>query len=457
MSLTFCNVHFTKQPQRVVYVSGALMKSLKLTGKKNIRLRLGKDAIPTIIKPIKRAGNHLFLATGVKSAIKVPKSGGIYLRNLQNDEVQLGPLVGVLTDGPASSNQPFGSRTGFIKQLLREGSNKCYIFAFMPRDINWQQEQVYGYFLTAGGKFERKMVPLPDVVYNRLPSRRAETSPYINQLRERFMRKKIPYFNWSFFNKSDIYRLLENDGAANRYVPETHSNPSSEKMREMLDHHHFVYYKPSAGSLGHGIYRLTYLPKKGYFARYRKGGKNVLLRFTTFESLMRMLRSRHGQGLQNYIVQQGIRLIEIDGCPIDFRFHMHKNGSNQWIVVGIGAKKAGRGSVTTHLKNGGALLTPGQALGRVFGSRADEVLQRAKSTAIKLAESLEIQHRHLLGEIGFDLGIDQDEDIWMFEANAKPGRSIFRHPSLRAEGKASIEHILEHCLYLSKFRRRDEM
>lgn len=33
-------------------------------------------------------------------------------------------------------------------------------------------------------------------------------------------------------------------------------------MREMLDHHHFVYYKPSAGSLGHGIYRLTYLPKK---------------------------------------------------------------------------------------------------------------------------------------------------------------------------------------------------
>lgn len=34
MGLTFCNVHFTKQPQRVVYVSGELMKSLKLSGKK---------------------------------------------------------------------------------------------------------------------------------------------------------------------------------------------------------------------------------------------------------------------------------------------------------------------------------------------------------------------------------------------------------------------------------------
>ncbi|MNI78203.1 Endospore coat-associated protein YheD [compost metagenome] len=102
-------------------------------------------------------------------------------------------------------------------------------------------------------------------------------------------------------------------------------------------------------------------------------------------------------------------------------------------------------------------MTPQQALGRVFGARADEVLQQAKQTAIRLAESLETQQRHLLGEIGFDLGIDQEENIWMFEANAKPGRSIFRHPSLRAEGKASIQHILEHCLYLSKFRRRDDM
>ncbi|AHV96632.1 YheC/YheD family protein [Paenibacillus sabinae] len=457
MGLTFCNVHFTKQPQRVVYISGSLMKSLKLSGKRNIRLRLGKDAIPAVIKPIKRAGKHLFLASGVQNAIKVPKTGSVYLRNLQNDEVQIGPLVGVLSDGPSSPTQPFGSRTGFIKQLLREGSNMCYIFAFMPRDINWQQERVNGYFLTESGKFERKIVPLPDVIYNRLPSRRAETSLAINQLRERFTRKKIPFFNWSFFNKSDIYRLLENDSFASQHVPETHSSPDTELIRDMLDRHHFVYYKPSAGSLGHGIYRLTYLPKRGYFARYRRGGKNVLLRFGTFESLMRLLQSRHGRSLQSYVVQQGIRLIEIDGCPIDFRFHMHKNGSNQWVVVGIGAKKAGRGSVTTHLKNGGSLLTPQQALGRVFGAKADEVLQRAKQTAIRLAESLETQHRHLLGEIGFDLGIDQNEEIWMFEANAKPGRSIFRHPSLRAEGKASIEHILEHCLYLSKFRRRDDM
>lgn len=232
-------------------------------------------------------------------------------------------------------------------------------------------------------------------------------------------------------------------------------NPSMDKIKEMLDRHQFVYYKPSAGSLGQGIFRLTYLPKRGYYARFRKPGGNVLLRFTSFKKLATMLQARLGSRTKDYVVQQGIRLIEIDGCPIDFRFHMHKNGNNEWVVVGVGAKKAGKGSITTHIKNGGSLMTPEHALSKTFGDRAQEILQKSKNTAIKLAEAIEFHHKHLLGEIGFDLGIDQEAQVWMFEANAKPGRSIFRHPSLRTEGKASVEHILAHCMYLSKFQKKE--
>lgn len=456
MSLTYCNVHFTQQPNRVVYVSGALMKNLKLSGKKSVRLRLGGERIPAIVKQINKAGKHIYLANGVRRGIKIPKAGGVYLRSQQDGEVQIGPLIGVLSDGPSTSeSNPFGSRTGFIKQILKTGSNQSYIFAFTPKDIYWEDDTVNGYFLNESGRFFRKRVPLPDVVYNRLPSRRAETSSQINMLRERFIRRRIPFFNWSFFNKSDIYRLLERDSNVNRYVPESIMNPTPEQIKEMLERHSLIYYKPNSGSLGNGIYRLSYVPKSGYYARYRNKGKNALLRFSNFNSLMRTMKVRHGQLLRGYVAQQGIRLIEIEGCPIDFRFHMHKNGKNQWVVVGIGAKKAGKGSVTTHLKNGGSLLTPDQALSRAFGSRADEVLRNAKSVAITLAEAIESHHQHLIGELGFDIGIDKDEKIWMFEANAKPGRSIFKHPSLKAEGRASVQHILEHCLYLSKFRRRD--
>jgi len=456
MSLTICNVHFTQQPERIVWFSSPLAKLLKLGGRKSVNVKLGRGTVPAAVRTIKRKGNHVYMSAGLRRSVRIPKSGNVYLAGDDGDEIQLGPLIGVLTDGSRTGAAPFGERTGFVKQLLRLGQKRAYFFAFTPRDINWQQETVHAWFLDGGGGWVRRVVPLPDVVYNRLTSRRAETSTPITTLRERFIKRKIPFFNWSFFNKADVYKLLDNDPEALRHLPESVNNPSADKIKELLEKHQFLYYKPTAGSLGIGIYRLTYHPRRGYFIRYRRNGGNVLLRFSNFASLMKMLRARHGNGLGSYVVQQGIRLVEIDNCPIDFRFHMHKDGRNQWVVAGIGAKKAGRGSVTTHIKNGGSLMTPQQALSRTFGDKAEEVLENAKSAAVKLSEAIERNYAHTLGELGLDIGIDREGEVWMFEANAKPGRSIFKHPALREQGRASLTYILDHCLYLSKFRRKEE-
>ncbi|GFN30882.1 YheC/YheD family endospore coat-associated protein [Paenibacillus xylaniclasticus] len=453
MSLTLCNVQFSQQSDRVVYLSNPVLKSLNLAGKKTVHIKLGNEIIKAAVRPLKRSGHHVYLSAGVRQSIRVPKTGSVYLLQDGNNELQLGPLVGVLCDSTyRTETNPFGSNTGFIRQLLRAGEKKAYFFAFAPRDVNWQQETINGYFLNANGSWVRRVVPLPDVVYNRLPNRRAETSAEIAAFRERFTKRKIPYFNWTFFNKSDIYRILDNDVEALKHLPDSVSRPSAEKIKEMLEKHGFLYFKPTGGSFGVGIYRLTYQPKRGYFARFRRGGRNVLLRFSNFNSLMRMLQARHGITLSNYVSQQGIRLIEIDGCPIDFRFHMHKNGKNEWVTAGIGAKKAGRGSVTTHIKNGGSLMTPEQALNRVFGDKANEILEKAKQVSIKMCEAIERNYPHRLGELGLDIGIDKDGEVWMFEANAKPGRSIFKHPALREQGRASLSYILDHCLYLSRFQ-----
>lgn len=457
MSLTQCNVHFTEQPERVVWLSSPLAKYLKLNGRKSITVKLGRDTVPASIRTINRKGHHVFLSAGLRRSVRVPNAGNVHISGDRENVLQLGPLIGILTDSDyRTTASPFGPRTSFIKQLLYMGRKKGYFFAFTPRDINWQQETVHGWFLNNVGGWMRKVVPLPDVVYNRLPSRRAETGMAIVTLRERFVRRNIPFFNWSFFNKSDVYNLLGNEPEALSHLPESINNPSPLKIKDMLEKYQFLYFKPTGGSLGNGIYRLTYHPRRGYYARYRRGGSNVLLRFSTFDSLMKMLRARHGENLSRYVVQQGIRLVEIDNCPIDFRFHMHKDGNNKWVVAGIGAKKAGRGSVTTHIKNGGSLMTPEQALSRAFGDKSQEILGNAKQVAVRLSEAIERNYAHTLGELGLDIGIDRDANIWMFEANAKPGRSIFKHPALKEQGRASIEFILDHCLYLSKFRRREE-
>jgi len=454
MSLTLSKIHFTRKADRAVYVTSPIARRLRLRGRRTVDVRLGASSVTAELRPLNRRGVHLYLPTAVREAIRPPKTGNVYLLLSESgSSMRLGPLVGILTSGRGGLTRPFGTRTGLIREYLRAGEGKAYAFAFTPRDIRWDKNMVLGYFPTEGGGWTRKLVPFPDVVYNRLASRAADVSPAMENLKRRFLRRNIPVFNWSFYNKWDVYRMIEGEPSAYRHVPESTINPTPERIREMLQRHKFIYLKPTGGSLGKGIFRITYAQGKGYFVRFRRNGKNTLLRFQNFASLVRMLGAGSGR-LRNYVAQQGIRLIEINGCPIDFRFHLVRNHANEWVVAGVGAKMAGRGSVTTHIKNGGTLMTPQQALGRVFGDKAGELLQRMKDVSIKLAEAIQENSRYHVGELGFDLGIDQNENIWMFEANSKPGRSIFKHPALKEEGRAALDLVFQHCLYLAKFRRR---
>ncbi|WP_166244595.1 YheC/YheD family protein [Paenibacillus turpanensis] len=453
MSLTRSKIHVTKRSQQSIFISGALARKLNLKGKKNLKLQLGPNSIYTSLKTIKRKGNHLYIPLALQNAMRVPRFTQVYVRSDSSGNVKIGPLVGIITSATGNMSRPFGSRTALIRQYLSVGNGKAFYFAFTPSGINWQNETVVAYFPNSEGGWSRKIVPLPDVVYNRLPSRKADASASMESLKQNFVRRNIPFFNWSFFNKSDVYRLLEDEPEFYKHVPESVTNPSPEKIKELLEKHRFLYLKPTGGSLGQGIYRLTYHPQRGYYLRFRRGGQNVLLRYRKFSSLVAALKIKRGK-LRSYIAQQGIRLIEIDGCPIDFRFHINKNKENQWVVTAVGAKKAGKGSVTTHLRNGGQLLTPEQALGQVFGSRSGEVLSKSKAVAIRLAEAIEKNYKHHIGELGFDFGIDKNENIWMFEANSKPGRSIFKHPGLKEAGRQALVHVFEHCLYLAGFRNR---
>ena len=443
MSLTTCMLHAVQRTDRSVYLTSDLVKALRLTGNKSITVKVGSKKATLPIRLIKKSGQHMYIPLSLMASLRIPRTGSVFVANSNNKELRIGPVIGILTN-VVSGTSPFGTKTGFIRQIMNTASTKSFAFAFSPRSVNWIQETVTGIIPKEGGGWVRKTFPLPDVVYNRLSSRKAEKSAGMEGFKERFVRRGIPLFNWSFFDKWDVYKMLDGDDAF-RFVPESRINPSADQIKEMLDKHKFIYLKPTAGSLGIGIFRVTYNPKRGYFVRYRKAGKNVLIRYGKFDGLMQMLGTGRGR-LTNYVAQQGIRLIEIDSCPIDFRFHLTKNGNNNWIVAAIGAKKSGKGSVTTHIRNGGQLMTPEQVLRQIYGSRAEQVLTNAKETAIKLAEGIENNYNHLLGELGFDIGIDQSEKIWMFEANAKPGRSIFKHPSLKEGDVATLQNIYEHCL-----------
>ncbi|MFT4417071.1 YheC/YheD family protein [Fredinandcohnia humi] len=369
---------------------------------------------------------------------------------VHEDTLFVGPLVGIFTAGFSESTiRPIGERTLFFAKLLAaEKAVGAYVFVFGAKHIDWEKGTINGLFHHVNG-WETIEVPFPNVIYDRLPNRKTERHKALQRVKHRLHNEYlIPWFNYGFFNKWEVHQQLEGDHRVSSYLPETHKNPSFTLIEQMLTKYQHVYLKPANGSLGLGIYQVLYdREKEDYFCRYRdENNQNRLQRFPSVEALINThFRKRR---LEDYIVQQGIHLIRVDHKTVDFRVHTNKDENGKWQVSVLAGKISGRGSVTTHLNNGGVVRT----LDEIFPDTDEhnKITSSLESVALLLSEVIDSRQKGHIGEIGFDIGIDKHGKVWLFEANSKPGRSIFSHPKLRKFDKLSSQLPLQYAIYLTE-------
>ena len=216
----------------------------------------------------------------------------------------------------------------------------------------------------------------------------------------------------------------------------------------MLNRHNSVYLKPRNGSLGLGVFQLIYSPdEQTYYCRYRSDQEeNILRKYRSLDQFF--MYSFGSRKMDDYLLQERIKLIRIDQQQIDFRVHTNKDSQGRFHVTAIAAKMAGKGSVTTHVDNGGMIKT----LEELFEQEEErnQAFHSLTLAALVLSEKIDQSIDGFIGEIGFDLGIDSCKNVWLFEANSKPGRSIFSHPALKEEDLHSRKLSLQYALYLTK-------
>ncbi|WP_170289330.1 YheC/YheD family protein [Metabacillus lacus] len=370
---------------------------------------------------------------------------------LHEGTIHLGPLFGIFTAGFTDSIlRPAGERSLFFAKLLSiDSAAGMPSFLFGAHHINWEKGIVNGFIYGKDG-WEQRHLPLPSVVYDRLPNRRLENHRALKLVKARLTKEyAIPWYNPGFFNKWEIHQLLIKDSTARRYLPETILHPSLSQLEQLLSDYRSVYLKPVNGSLGNGIFQLMYSREDAmYYSRHRDpdSGENKLRKYPALEHFFK--HSFQGKHLENYLAQQGIKLEKFQQCPIDFRVHTNKDRTNEWKVTAIAAKISGRGSATTHLNNGGIVKT----LEELYSEPKDRLLalDELTSAAICLSRSIDGSIDGMIGEIGFDLGIDNNGRVWMFEANSKPGRSIFDHPKLKTADINARRHTVDYALYLAE-------
>ncbi|MFJ8257423.1 YheC/YheD family protein [Peribacillus asahii] len=410
----------------------------------------GQYSCPAAVKRNPANKQKIVLSESLANSLRFTETNTPLHLFADKNRLHIGPLVGIFSSGfTGFHNKPLGERSHFFSKLLSLNTETgCIPFVFGEQHINWDDETIHG-FIYEENEWKMNDFPLPNVIYDRLPNRRTENQSGPKEVKRKFQKLyRIPWYNPGFFNKWDVYERLSDDEKALPYLPETYPLSSFSTIEHLLSNYRQVFIKPIHGSLGLGIHQILYDKHEHmYYCRYTNEEEETKLqRFSTLEALMNhVFRNRP---LENLIVQQGISLMRSEKRPVDFRVHTNKNNQDEWQVTAIAAKVAGSGSITTHVKNGGVIKT----IQELFEDRQTtlEIEQKLTKAALTLSESIENHLDGIIAEIGFDLGLDKHGQVWMFEANSKPGRSIFSHPELQEFELLTRKMSLDYAVYLAE-------
>ncbi|MEH7180790.1 YheC/YheD family endospore coat-associated protein [Neobacillus vireti] len=413
------------------------------------KIAFGSKAVEVDFVPHPKHENSIVISKEIQKYLLFPNFS-IRLHVFVEEQVlHIGPLVGIFTAGfTPFPLRPIGDRTNFFSKLLSVKSNVGAIpFVFGEQHINWEKGTINGYFYH-DNSWQSLEVPFPHVIYDRLPNRKSERNPKLAKVKETLQKDYlIPWYNPGFFSKLDIYERLQEDDSVTIYLPETHPFTSFSLIEGMLSKYGHIYLKPINGSLGLGVHQILYDKiQVEYYCRYQDHtGVNRLRKFSSIEALFQTVFAH--RNLDKMIVQQGIHLLRHEQRPIDFRIHTNKDDAGEWHVTALAAKIAGRGSVTTHARNGGEIKTAAEIFEKEECRLYTEKLVKA---ALLLSKSIENNMEGFIAEIGFDLGIDKHGNVWLFEANSKPGRSIFSHPELRDFDQLTCKLSMAFAVFLTE-------
>ncbi|MCS1350052.1 YheC/YheD family protein [Mechercharimyces sp. CAU 1602] len=214
-----------------------------------------------------------------------------------------------------------------------------------------------------------------------------------------------------------VYKQLMGNKRLSSALPETRlwTIPT---MWRMLNRHKSIILKPSAGTGGYAVIRLTFLQNGRVEVRYA-GKRYVTRRKRKVNQLICALVDWGGSA---YIVQQYIPLATIHGCPIDHRVMLQrKTLRSPWVITGYHSRKAGKDEkVITNVKRGKAKVLPVETtlIQAAVKESPQKVLQKMKRLSILIAKHT--ARSPLCKEIGVDLGVDKKGKVWIIETNPQP-------------------------------------
>lgn len=449
-----------------VFLPAQLLKKTGLSPGNSVAFTIGnhtRQVTVSLVQCSSAPGPVFFVSPNLQRLCQIPCRTDITLKyDINAKALFAGPLIGLFTVRNILPDSEFGSQEPTLKALVNSGSALLgVVFVFCPEDLDWDRSAVTGRIPVSSpelndGAWTTLKFPLPDVVYDRIPSRSIELRPEIKETKSRLTAAPhLVYFNPMFLNKWETHVALSGNETVAPYLPPTKLVEDPEDIREFINLYRSVFLKPSLGSLGRRIINIKINGQGFYEFKYRSRDRQTVEGVTpTFESLMKLLRPVMGKRV--YVVQKDLRLARYEGCPFDVRVLAQKDAWGRWRRTKIYVRKAAPDSFLSNLSDGGKAKSIVTVLKEVFNAdlHAKDGLGEEIRKAVKAIPSgLEQGTGMIWGELGIDLGIDRNGKVWLIEINSKPFRTLVSESGSYKVIERSLMRPLEYAKYLAGFYR----
>ena len=388
--------------------------------------------------------DQILLSSNIIEKLKLPLQPR-YLLKISDYEITIGPYIGLMAFSK--------------KKSLEEGvnvlSNYLYdydaiggaILAFTAEGINPEKLLIEGYIYNPDAmQWEHGFYPYPAAVFKR--------AGLSKTLRDHFSSLLGPkVFNSYIFNKWEMYCWLSQFKASKQYLPETILYEKPEDVIWFLKNYGQAFIKPIYGSQGLGIFIASQI-ENNYIFKYRENGnlhKRIITKGKEANNFIRKMLLKN-----RYLIQQSISLLEHEGRIIDFRMLLVKNLYGSWQDCSLIARYGRVGNYVSNISDGGKAELAEDTFRNILKLPETQIYglrKRVANICIEAANNLEKCGLHV-GNLGIDIAIDQDFNIWIIEINNKdPNHTI----AIDAKDRQSFYQIkkanMQYAKYLAGFGR----
>ncbi|WP_194165647.1 YheC/YheD family protein [Oceanobacillus sp. CFH 90083] len=315
--------------------------------------------------------------------------------------------------------QPFKEPTDLAKEISIEAKSKGISILYMnPSDINEDNHTASGLILD-GDTWEMAERNIPEII---------DVSAFCLKYKQKISylqeRAYLTEDGKNKISKESVQKMLEEDLHFQKHAIPTARCKTFSIIKGFLMKYGEVMVKPVYSPPGENVYKISQVDKDAFVVCHQNSSAEMTMKetFAYFQDII----SKH-----KYIVQKYIPSETEQGEPFNCHIHLEKNKEGHWVIVKKYIRVGTAQQISPNNQHEAATFDTDVFLKQTFKEDTAMIDDYLDSFALNIAKKIEKTRKKELATLGLDIGIDKNQNLFLFESNSAPDASLLKEEAAR--------------------------